>query len=173
MDQKPTNPPAATIYKRGVFVLVRQFSSGADSYITFRYKIGIEGFVPSFHLAMFNELQFANWYLVSIVDELEKGAKSDILTDSSFLILEVLNQDLWNSIRKTVINGGIAQNAILNPCEETKTHRCPRTCVDFNQYADFNKLKEVFSHYPNNHVTLKDSGKNDIMILRDPTVLIQ
>lgn len=172
-NQKPTDT-AAVGYKRGVFVLVRKLPSGSDSYVTFRYKTNLmPGLEPGFYLAIFNELQFANWYLVNMIKALEGGAKSDMPADGPFFIFEITNQELWDFVRKVVLADGVATDAILNPCEETEAHRCPRTFVRFDQYADFSNLKEVFSHYPNQHVTIAGFGKNEIIMLADPTKLSQ
>lgn len=171
--QEPSDT-AAVGYKRGVFVLVRKLPSGSDSYITFRFKKSLmPNLEPSFYLAIFNELQFANWYLVNLVNEIKNGASSDMPADGDFSIMEIPSQEIWDVVRKTVLADGFAKDAILNPCEETSNHRCPRTFVRFSKYEDFNNLKEVFSHYPNQHVTIQDEkvSANDTLILADPTVL--
>lgn len=171
--QEPTDTKAVG-YKRGVFVLVRKLPSGADSYITFRYKKSIPpGLELSFYLALFNELQFANWYLVNLVNELKTGAKSDMPADGNFSILQISNQEQWDFVRKVVLADGVAKDAMLNPCEETETHRCPRTWVRFEQYSDFRKLNDVLSRYPNQHITITGVDKNETIVLFDPIKLIQ
>lgn len=168
----PENNSASMGYRRGVFVLVRKLSSGADSYITFQYRNPTtRKIMPGFHLAIFNELQYANWYLVNMKEDMQEGAGSDMPADGDFFIFQILDQKTWDTVRRVVLADGAATGAIINPCEETKTHRCPITLVSFDQYTDFNELKEVFSKYPNQHVTIKDEriGPNDSLILKDPT----
>lgn len=173
MRQQEPNDTKAVGYKRGVFVLVRKFPSGADSYITFKFKKGLPGLASDFYLAIFNELQFANWFLSNLVKELKNGAKSDMPAEGPFFILEILDQARWDYVRKVVLADGVAKDAMLNPCEETETHRCPWTLVRFEDYADFNKLNDVFSRYPNQHQALEGVGEKERVILFDPIKLIQ
>lgn len=154
--EKNKNMPeikSTKFYKRGVFVLVKRLPSGTDSYITFKYKSKAAQTITSgFHLAIFNELQFANWYLGSHKKELKKN----IPTDGQFLILEILDQSRWDFVRRTVFINDDTKNAILNPCEGNKNHRCPMVIINFNEYADFNKLKKSFAKHPNKHFELEE-----------------
>ena len=173
MNQAEKTYPSADFYKRGVFVLVSQSPDGTDSYLSFSYKRPFFGTVPSFHLAVFNEIQFANWYLTNLKKELKDGTRSETLVYDSLFILEIENQAQWDKARKAVLDGGEIKNGILNPCEERKNHRCPITCIYFDEYADFGKLKEDLSRYPNQHIIMVDErvGEGNILILANPTVL--
>ena len=146
---------SAKFYKRGVFVLVKKLPSGADSYITFKYKSRVaQTITPGFHLAIFNELQFANWYLASYKKELEK----DIPSKGQILIMEILDQARWDFVRNKLFADGITI-AVLNPCD-SKTHQCPTYRFHLDDEADFNNLKEWFSKCPNEHYTLNGQKRD-------------
>jgi len=162
-------------YKRGVYVLVRKLPSGSDEYITFKYTDGIRAkLAPGFHLALFNEILFANWYLVNFVEDLKRGAESNLPADGTYLILGILDQAKWDFVRQAVAT---TKNAILNPCDETENHRCPITYVDLNEYSDFNKLKNTLARYPDTHINLQIEksklNKDGILILLDPKLRIE
>ena len=107
--------------------------------------------MAGFHLAIFNEVQYANWYLVNLENELKENNTSDFPADGPFYILEILGQTLWDVVRKTVLADSVAKDAVINPCEGNEHHRCPMVPINFDEYADFNKLKEMFVGYPSTH----------------------
>ncbi len=151
-NQKTTDT-TVTGYKRGVFVLVRKFPSGEDSYITFKYRTKTaQMLIGDFHLAIFNEVLFANWYLVNLEGELKKDNRSDFPAEGPFFIMEILDQATWDFVRKTVIVDGVAKDAVINPCEGDKNHRCPMMPpLNLDEYANFNKLKEMLAKHPDKH----------------------
>lgn len=116
--------------------------------------------MPYFHLAIFNELQFANWYLVNLKQELKKDNASNFPADGPFFIMEILDQATWDFVRKVVLADGVAKDAILNPCEGYENHQCPVTPFNLHEYTDFNKLKGTFAKYPNTHFNLEVNKNN-------------
>lgn len=151
-------------YKRGVFVLVNKLPSGSDAYLTFKFTDKNTALLaPKSYLAIFNEVQFANWYLGTL-----KTNTNNISTPDASLIMEILDQQRWNFVRQTVFSSEKVEMAVLNPCDETTTHRCPITFVDFNEYNDFDKLTEVLSQYPNQHIQIQGANPHEAVMFFDP-----
>ena len=157
--------------QRGVFVIVRKLPSGADDYITFISKnetqrLGMPDGKDD--LAIFNEILFANWYLVNLIEELKQGAKGNLSANDTFFILEILDQARWDFVRNSILARGDT-TAVLNPCI-AKDHQCPTYRFNLKDEVDFNNLKEWFSKCPNKHYTIKGYENSGLMLLHKPSI---
>jgi len=158
--------------QRGVFVLVEKFPSGEDGYLSFVFDDPItnikkksenKNFNKTYDLAIFNEVQFANWFMVEI-------KKDKIIPDrKNFLILRILDQDRWDFVCDKLADVGI-NSASLNPCI-AKDHRCPMYKFLLDEEPDFVKLTEWFSECPNTHYTFKGYEKGNLLLFKKPSKL--
>lgn len=138
-------------WKRGVFVLTEKLTSGLSQYLSFSFPtnkkmlgIPIGGLIE---LSIFNEMMFANWFLVEWMKD-----KKFLSDHQDFLISEITNQEQWNSLCSEMSSSNIV-TAVLNPCI-SKNHQCPVYRFNFKDEINFNNLKEWFSKCPNNHYTI-------------------
>ena len=146
--------PKADIQKRGVFILAAELINGGHTYISLWKKIFANGGGP--HLAIFNELQLANWYLCKLKDDLKEGTSGlDFKSNGFFCIQEITNQEVWNHIRKYLITDNV-KTAVVNPCLEkaTDTHNCMVRPFDLETFSDFNMIKEWFESLPYTHTNI-------------------
>lgn len=158
-------------YKRGVFVLLRAFPNQPkiEDFLSFTPESNTEkAFILEPSLTIFNEILFANWYLVNFIDELKQHPKENISANDTFFISEVLNQERWDYIIETVTKGG-GISAVLNPCI-AKDHKCPTYRFFLNEEKYFMKLKNWFSKCPNKHYTVKGHEKNGLLLLEKPFI---
>ena len=150
--QKPVNTHIRS--KRGVFLLITKRPSGHESYISFKYKDSTPTFMPDFQLAMFNQLLFANEYLTNLEKVVKEGAPSDLPPDGPFFIQQITTQKGWDFARQKVLDDPLTKSGVLNPCDGDGDHRCIIMPIDLNEYADFEKLKDVFAGLPDTHYNL-------------------
>jgi hypothetical protein len=136
-------------WKRGVFVLTEKLPSGAGyQQLAFSFdsdaKIMGLPVLGQIELAIFNEMMFANWFLVKRVEE---GAIPD---EPRFLISEIANQKQWDFIKKQMAYSNVS-TAVLNPCN-IKSHECKIHRFNLEDANDFDGLKEWFSKLPSRHI---------------------
>ena len=156
--------------KLGVFALIRKLPSGEEDFIAFMPQNNTQRMLISKGkepLALFNEILFANWYLVNLVEEIKQKPNSNLSPNDTFFISEIPNQERWDYIRNSVLKSG-GTSGILNPCI-AKDHQCPSYQFSLDEEKDFNKMKEWFVKCQTRHYTLKGYEKSGLALLKKPS----
>jgi CheY-like chemotaxis protein len=127
--------PGSAEAKRGVFVLTPA-AKGEESnfFVTFRYKDKTTAkLIPGSHLAIFNSLQFAEWYAWNLGEKLKENPESGLPEYGSFLNVHIADQKMWDFVRTSVLAAGASKYAVINPCSGHKDGLCPIVRFDLGQ----------------------------------------
>lgn len=137
------------VYRPGLFAITERLQSGSNCFpcLSFDEERNILGLPVAgpMEFPIFNDLMFANWFLVQCIKE--KVIPDD---NKKFFITEIANQKQWEVIRDDFIDIGV-MTIVLNPCN-IKAHKCPSPRFDLKDRDDFKSLVSQILKYTNNHI---------------------
>ena len=134
-------------------MILRETANGGHVFISFKYQSEeLQRHMPYFQLAMFNNRAYANRWALGREEAIKKETAADnVSPDSPVSFQQICTQEEWDYVRRVVMADGLVKNGMFNPCEGDADHICPFMPIDFDKFADFQKLHRTFSGLPDSH----------------------